>query len=420
MKISLAYGSGMLPVEFPDDCTTVIEPTNVAPLSDERATVLAALEAPIAARPLREWITPDAKICISFSDITRATPNERIIPWLLDYLDKIGVSRESITLINQTGTHRSNTRAELETMLTPEVVANHRVINHECENDEMLVQVGKLPDGTPIRLNRYVVEADVRIVTGFIEPHFFAGFSGGPKGIMPGTAALETVMYNHGAHHISSPEAAFGITEGNPLWENIRDIALMAGRSFVLNVTLDTQHRITGVFAGDLIEAHKHGCAFVRETAMQPVKELFDIVVTTNSGYPLDQNFYQAVKGMSAGARIVKPSGLLIIAAECREGIPVGSPFERLARTVSDTESLLAKIQCPGFRHPEQWQSHIQALIQRKCRVLVYSSLDAADLRALHLEPCNDIAVTVREALTPNARVAVLPYGPLTVPYLRD
>lgn len=418
MIVRLAYGSGFLPVEFPEAVTTVIEPGHAPPLADERAAMLAALANPIGTRPLREWLSPGAKVCVSFSDISRATPNERIIPWLLDFL--ADVPRENITLVNQTGTHRPNTREELERMLTPEVVANYRVINHECENPEMLRQVGVTRDGTPALLNRHVVEADVRIVTGFIEPHFFAGFSGGPKGIMPGTAGLETILTNHGAKNIGHPNAAFGITEGNPLWEELRDIALMAGPSFVINVTLDTARRITGVFAGDLLAAHREGCGFVRRTAMREVSGLFDIVVTTNSGYPLDLNLYQSVKGLRAGARILKPGGLLIIASECREGVPSGSPCDTLMRGAANASELLTRIESPGFRAPEQWQPHIQAMIQRDAEVLIHSSIPDDTLRAVHLTPCHDIASAVRERLDrlgPTARVAVLPHGPLTIPY---
>src|SRR5258708_24848571 len=214
MKVQLAYGEGHLPVELPGDRTTVIEPTHTPGLADERSEILRALNNPIKARPLREWIQPGNRICILFTDITRPTPNERLIPWLLEYLADI--PREQITLVNQLGTHRPNTPPELEQMLTPAIVRNYRVVNHEPENANALVQLGTTRDGTPALLNRHFVEADVRIVTGFIEPHFFAGFSGGPKGIMPGVAGLETVMSNHGYANLSNPKAVYGFTEGNP------------------------------------------------------------------------------------------------------------------------------------------------------------------------------------------------------------
>ena len=418
MKVNLAYGSGHLPIEVPDDRTTVIEPAHIDGLADEKAAVLDALQNPIGSQPLLERISPDTKICIAFTDITRATPNDRIIPWLLEHL---GGPNDNITLLNQLGTHRPNTREELETMLTPEVVANYRVLNHEPENPKALVQVGTTADGTPALLNRHIVEADLRIITGFIEPHFFAGFSGGVKGIMPGCAGLETVMSNHGAKNIGDPQATFGVTVGNPLWEELRDIALKTGPSFLLNITLNEQRDITNVFAGDIIEAHKTGCVFVKKSAMQPVEQPFDIVVTTNSGYPLDLNLYQGVKGMSAGARVLKEGGTLILAAECREGVPDGSPLDDLLRSTGSIEEILAMLSTPGFVRPEQWQAQIQALVQRRAEVLVRCELDDATLRACHLAPCADINAEVAKRLAKlgaDARVAVLPQGPLTIPYL--
>ncbi len=418
MKVNLAYGQGRLGVDLPDG-TTVIEPSHIVGLTDERGAVLEALENPIGARSLREWTKPNDHICISFTDLTRATPNHRLIPWLLEYL--ADVPREQITLLNQLGTHRPNTRAELETMLTPAVLQEYRVLNHEPENTAALVQFGVTKDGTPALINRHFAEADIRIATGFIEPHFFAGFSGGPKNIMPGVAGLQTVMSNHGAANIGHPQSVFGVTTGNPIWEEMREIALRVGPSFLLNVSLNEARQITGVFAGDLLKAHQVGIEFVRKSAMQKVAAPFDIVVTTNSGYPLDLNLYQGVKGMSAGARILKPGGLLILACECREGVPPNSPLDKLLRAAAGPEEILAMLATAGFVRAEQWQAQIQALIQRKARVLVYSSLPDEIVRGAHLTPCHDIsaAVTAEAArVGSGSRVAVLPQGPLTIPYL--
>jgi len=421
MKVNLAYGQGYLPVDLPEERTTVIEPSHKPALADERGALFAALDRPTGAPPLREWIKPGAKVCILFTDITRATPNEHLIPWLLEYLKD--VPREQILLLNQLGTHRPNTREELERMLTPDVVKNYRVFNHEPENPEALVQLGTTRDGTPALVNKLAVEADVRIVTGFIEPHFFAGFSGGIKGIVPGVAGLKTVMSNHGARNIGDPKSTFGVTDGNPLWEDLRDMALRVGPSFLLNVALNEERGITGVFAGDIITAHKVGCEFVRKSAMQKFDAPFDIVLTTNSGYPLDMNLYQGVKGMSAGARVVKQGGTLILAAECREGVPAGSPLDTLLRSANSIEEILALLNSPGFVRPEQWQAQIQAIVQRKANVLVHSSLPDDIIRAAHLTPCHDIGAKVNELIRSNgngARIAVLPQGPLTIPYLAD
>ena len=421
MKIKLAYGEGHLAVEFPEDRTTVIEPTAIAGLPDERAALMSALDQPIGVPSLRQLVHKDSRVTIVFTDITRATPNHRLIPWLLDYLSGL-VPRENITLLNGLGTHRPNTRAELEKLLTPAVVENYRVLNHEPENLAAHVQVGVTRAGTPALLNRHLVAADVRIITGFIEPHWFAGFSGGPKGIMPGVAHLNTVMSNHGARNIGDANAVFGVTEGNPIWEEMRDIAMRVGPSFLLNVALNDDREITGIFAGNLMTAHKVGIEFVRKVSMQPVSELFDVVVATNSGYPLDMNLYQGIKGMSAGVRILKPGGTLILAAECREGMPLGCPMDQLLRRVSCPEEVLSLVATRGFAHPEQWQAQLFALIQRRANILVYSSLSDEIIRAAHLKPCRDIAATVAETLGKiggQARVAVLPQGPLTIPYLK-
>ncbi len=419
MIVNLAYGEGKLAVELPNDRTTVIEPLDQPGVPDEKAAVLHALDHPIHAPALRASVKATDKTCIVFTDMTRATPNDRLIPWLLGYLAY--VPRENILLLNATGSHRANTTEELARMLGKDVLAQYQVLNHDCHDVENLCFKGRSPLGTPIHLNRHLLEADHRIITGFIEPHFFAGFSGGPKGIMPGVAGLETIMGNHGPENICSPHASFGVTKGNPLWEEIRYIASQAGPSFLLNVTLNAARRITGVFAGDLIQAHQHGTEFVRKTAMRPVKAPFDIVVTTNSGYPLDLNLYQGVKGLAAAARIVKAGGTIILAAECRDGVPAGSPHETLLNSVRCPEQILTKLEDRNFRHPEQWQAQIQALIQRRARVLVHSSLSDATIRRALMEPCHDISQTVADLLGsryPGGTVAVLPQGPLTVPYI--
>lgn len=420
MRVNVAYGRAGLPVELPDDQTTVIEPSHRDGVPDERAAVRQALEQPIAAPPLREWWLPGKSVCIVFTDITRATPNERLIPWILEYLHEQGVRDEDMCLLNSTGTHRGNTPEELDIMLTPAVARRYKVVNHDCHATHEMVQFGVTKGGKPAWINKHLVHADVRIITGFIEPHFFAGFSGGPKGIMPGVAGLETVMNNHGALMIGDPNAVFGILDENPIWCEMRDIALRIGPSFLLNVTLNEKRQITGVFTGDLLKAHRQGCEFVRDTAMQRVEGAFDVVVTSNSGYPLDMNLYQGVKGMAAAARVLRPGGLMILACECSEGVPAGSPFDKLLRESSGPDDILEKLAQPDFVRAEQWQAQIQSLISKRARVLLYSSLPAETVRTCHLTPCDDVSRAVREELArigPQGRVAVLPQGPLTIAY---
>lgn len=420
MKVALAYGQGHLEVDFPDH-VTVVQPRPQPGLPDERAALLEALDAPIGCEPLRAWLRPGCKVCIIFPDITRAMPNTRVLPWLLDYLHRHGVRDEQVVLLNSTGTHRPNTPEELDRMLGKAITSRYRVVNHECEDYANMVQFGVTSSGAPALINRLAAEADVRILTGFIEPHFFAGFSGGPKALMPGVAGLKTTLSNHGAANIGSPRATFGINEGNPIWDEMFDIAQRVGRSFLLNVSLNEEKHITGWFAGDLGAAHRRGREFVRASAMQRVDAPFDVIVTTNSGYPLDMNLYQGVKGMAAAATIAKPGATIILAAECREGLPAGSPSDKLLRSVRSPAELLARICSPGFSWPEQWQSQIQTLIQTRARVLLHSLMPDDLVRAALLEPCHDIGAEVRAQIArigPGARVAVLPWGPLTIPYI--
>jgi len=421
LPVRLAYGRSYLTVQLPAGRTEVMEPLFQPGLRDEKTSMEQALASPIGARPLVEWLKPGSRICIVFNDITRATPNERIIPWILEALARAGVKESQITLLNATGTHRGNTPAELETMLTKAVVDRYRVVNHDCHDNASLAAAGKMRSGRPALLNRNLVEADVRIITGFIEPHFFAGFSGGVKGIMPGVGGLDSIVANHGAKNIGDSRATFGVTEGNPLWEELRDIALSIGDSFLVNVSLNESRAITGIFAGDMIEAHRAGINFVRASAMRKVDKPFPIVITTNSGYPLDLNLYQGVKGMRAAAQIIEPGGLIILAAECSEGLPSKSPHEELLFSATTAEELLGRICSEGFSWPEQWAAHIQTLIQKRAEVLLYSSIPDQIVRRSHLAPCHDIAQAVNERLAtlgPDARVAALPQGPLTLPYL--
>jgi nickel-dependent lactate racemase len=234
-------------------------------------------------------------------------------------------------------------------------------------------------------------------------------------------AHRRTVLSNHGPRNLSHPNATFGVTRGNPLWEELLAAARMAGPVFLCNVTLNARRQITGVFAGDLEQAHRAGTEFVRRESMCPVPQLFEVVVTTNSGYPLDLNLYQGVKGMAAAARILRPGGCLILACECSDGVPANSAYERWLRGAQSPAQLLAQVQAGSTVQPDQWQVQIQAQIQQRADVLLYSSLPPETVRACLLTPCADIAAAVRERLRAagqGARVAVLPHGPLTIPYL--
>ncbi|HEX7127721.1 MAG TPA: nickel-dependent lactate racemase [Thermodesulfobacteriota bacterium] len=421
MKVSLAYGRSGLDVDLPDGRTTVIEPAEAPGLPDEKAAVLAALRQPIGAPPLREQVRPTDRVVIVISDITRPTPNERLVPWLLEEIGH--VPAEQITILNGTGSHRANTEAELAQMLGRDVVARYRVVNHDAFDPAAHVALGRTSYGGEIVLDRRYVEADARIVVGFIEPHFFAGFSGGPKGVMPALAAIDSIMHFHNAEMIGHPRATWGVLDGNPIQGVAREaVALAPGRPpFILNVTLNKTRAITGVFAGHVVEAHLVGARFCRETAMRPVPAPFDVVVTTNGGYPLDQNLYQAVKGMSAAAQIVRDGGAIVAVAECSDGLPAHGNFRKILHMRRSPGELLDMITSPGFLVYDQWEVQAQALVQKRARVYLKSRLPADEVTGAHLTPIDDVSAEVRalvERLGPEARVAALPQGPFTIPYV--
>ncbi len=332
MEIKLAYGRNGLKVNFPDDAE-VIRPCFPAALPDEARALREALHSPIAGRPLYEIARAGDQVVVVHTDITRATPNRRILPVLLDDLEKAGVRREDITLLNGLGTHRQQSEAELRLLLGDVIVERYRCLQHDCHDDRNLVSLGKTTFGHPVRINRIYQEADVKILTGFIEPHFFAGFSGGPKAVLPSLAGAESVFSNHGYAMIAHPHATWGVTDGNPIWEEMREVALKTEPDFLLNVTLNERQAITGIFSGEMLTAHRAGCALVKETAIVPIEEAYDVVVTSNSGYPLDQNLYQAVKGMSAAARIVRRGGAILMAAACEDGLPDHGLYADLIKT---------------------------------------------------------------------------------------
>lgn len=414
--IHLSYGRHGLDIHLPLP-VDVIAPQPVPGLLDESAAILYALRHPIAARPLSELVSPGQRVVITHSDITRATPNERIMPVLLNELECAGIEPKDIVLLNALGTHRQQTESELRSMLGDFVVDNYRCLQHNAFDDAQLVSLGKTRQGNPVRINRIYLEADIRILTGFIEPHFFAGFSGGPKGVLPALAGAESVLSNHSPSMIAHPNATWGITAGNPIWEEMREVALMTQPSFIINVTLNRQKAITGVFAGDMLAAHARGCDFLNSTCVVPINEPYDIVITTNSGYPLDQNLYQSVKGLSAAARIVRKGGAILLAAACEDGLPDHGQYAALLAEAGSPAQILKMLSKPGFSQPDQWQVQIQALIQQHADAYVYSEgLSDEQIQKALFIPCHDITQSINQMVGRyGQRICVLPDGPLTI-----
>lgn len=423
MKTKIAYGETGLEIELPDDRTTVITPAHRAPAADPVGAVRAAMREPISGPPLREIAARRGTVAISVCDGTRPQPRRVVIPTLLEELDGL-VDLDDVVILIATGTHRGNTDEELREMLGEEVVDRVRVVNHDSRDDASLSWVGELGAGVPVWLNSEWVDADIRITTGFVEPHFFAGFSGGPKMVAPGLAGLETVLTLHDATRIGDPNARWGVVEGNPIHDDVRAIAAATGVDFTLDAIIDDRKQLVQAFGGGLAETHRAACAVAKETAMQPVPSRFDVVVTSGSGYPLDQNLYQSVKGMSAAAEVVEPGGTIICAAECRDGFPDHGLYREELTAAPSPQALLDEIMAREQTVPDQWQIQIQARIQVAARVIMHTShLTDRELADAHLEQTDDISREVARALEaagPRARVCVLPEGPQTIPYVAE
>jgi lactate racemase len=419
MRVHLEYGTEGLELDIPSAHVDVITPRFVPGLPDEAEAFRRAVRHPIGGKPLRETVRSGERVAVVIADITRPLPSERLLPWV--FAELAHVPEEHITVVNGTGSHRIQTPAELERMVGADVARRYRVVNHNAHDASTQVEVGKSLDGRPVRFARAYAEADRRIVLGFIEPHFMAGFSGGYKGVFPAVADIDSIMYYHRAQVIGDARSTWGNLDANPTQEQIRHAGALLPVDFLVNVTINRRREITGFFCGDVLAAHARGCAFARETAMAACERTYPVVVTTNAGYPLDQNLYQTVKGMSAGAQIVEDGGYILTAARCNDGFPAHGNYRKLLFEHSTPRALLDTILSHGFSVYDQWEAQLHAIIALKARVGLYSALPAEEVRRAFLEPVDDPSARVAAELTRigrDAPVAVLPEGPMTIPYL--
>jgi nickel-dependent lactate racemase len=410
--VELAYGVEGRLVEVPDDAT-VIEPADLPGLADQTDAVRRALERPLAGPSLAHWAAGAGRVVVVFPDLTRPMPNRTVLPPLLGMLARSGVPDAAVTLLCATGTHRQATPGEMRELVGDEIVGRYAIVDHDSDGGDH-VAVGRV-DGTPILLQREYVEADLRIVTGFVEPHFFAGFSGGPKAVCPGIAATETILEAHHPRRIADAASTFVTRSGNPVHDFIRAAVALAPPHLSVDVAINRGRQVTAVFAGPLEVAHDAACAFVGSSAMQGVASPFDVVVSTNGGHPLDRNLYQAVKGMAAAERIVRQGGIIVMVAACGDGIPGDGGFAGVlsrARTAADLVDA-------GGPELDRWQAQVLGRVLQRAKVWLYSEglTDQMATDAL-LVPVRDLSTVVDDALTAlggSGTVAVLPLGPLTV-----
>jgi lactate racemase len=421
MRIELSFGRGMLPVDFPDGLElTVIRKPAMPVLPDPAGAVRAALARPVGARPLGEEARGKRTACILICDITRPVPNALLLQPIIRDLLAAGMPAAGITVLVATGLHRPNLGAELEELVgDPWVLQTARVENHYARNDKDHVDLGFTPNGTPVKLDRRFVEAEVKIATGLVEPHFMAGYSGGRKVIAPGVAHRDTITTFHSERFMSNPRAENCVLSGNPLHEEQLAVARMLGPVLSADVVIDEARRLSFISFGEVVQSHALAVAFVERYARVPVSRRFRTVVTSAAGYPLDKTYYQTVKGMVAPLDILEPGGNLIVASECSEGM--GSPEfveaqRRLLRL--GPEGFLREIASRRFAEIDEWQTQMQLKSMRAGRIQLYCTgpVDRALTGVAAIDSVERaVAESARELRDPH--VAVVPEGPYVVPF---
>ncbi len=415
MRVDLAFGKTGLSVELPEGYRyRVLEARSAVPLEDPRAAIEEALDAPIAAPPLRELARGKRCAGISVCDITRPAPNRQVLPPLLARLEQAGIPREGITVFIATGLHRPATAEEIRQIVGPEVAGAYRVLNHNARELSEHRHLGTTAAGTPVYIDERFVAADLHLTLGFIEPHLMLGYSGGRKLIVPGLAAQETIKVLHSPKFMRDPRAVEGSIEDNPLHAEMLAIAALARHDFIVDVALARDRRIAGVFAGHPVAAHRRGVEFVSRVMLETLPEAVDAVITTSAGHPLDLTLYQSIKGVTAAAHIVKPGGKILLAAACEEG-PGAPEFRRMLKRFPSDAGFLEAIEDAEVII-DQWQLEKLALVTRKAGVLWYVPGLPEEYHPTvwgQLYGSAEAAVDALFAsLTPGASVAVIPEGP--------
>lgn len=418
MKITLAYGHNGLDIEVPDrNLQKVLAPEEAPPIKDPGAFLLRALEHPIGSPSLSTAARDAKSACVVISDITRPVPNKVLLPAILQTLEANGIPSGNIVILVATGLHRGSSRQELETIVGSDILARYRVEDHHARVPSEHHFLGYTRRETPVYIDRRYWEADVKITTGFIEPHLMAGFSGGRKLIAPGCAGEVTIKALHSPLFLEDPRCREGGIEGNPLHEELLEIAALAGHDFIVNVSLNAGREITGLFAGDPVIAHEAGIAFVRKSVRAAIPAPADIVVTTSAGYPLDLTLYQAVKGMTAAMPVLRKGGLLVIAAECAEGLG-SAEFTTMATSFSTASQFVDTI----MSNPvviDQWQLEECAKAVRHAEVVLVSpSIHEKYGRKLFIRTAGSVEQAIEEGLRTlgaDAKIAVIPKGPYTL-----
>lgn len=415
-QVAFHYGHGKITHSFSEELVGVLESAinTYTPPATDKELIEQAMAAPIACSPLSALAKGKDKIVIIASDHTRPVPSKLIIPPTLQQLRQ-GNPDADITILIATGCHRGTTREELVQKFGEDIVQNEKIYIHDCDERDMLVNIGTLPSGSACEINRLAYEADLLVAEGFIEPHFFAGFSGGRKSVLPGIAGRSTVLGNHCSEFIAHPSARTGILDNNPLHIDMLWAAKTAKLAYIVNVVLNAEKEVIYAVAGDAEAAHKAGTDFLSGLCQARAIPA-DIVITTNGGYPLDQNVYQAVKGMTAAEATVKQGGVIIMLARCNDGIG-GDHFYRQLAQEPDIDKTMALFLSRGKEQtvPDQWQTQVFLRVLKKATVIFLSEMDDATIREMHMLPAKTIEEALQKAKAilnkENPKIVAIPDG---------
>ncbi|MFX1590273.1 MAG: nickel-dependent lactate racemase [Promethearchaeota archaeon] len=427
---NIKFDYGKTGLEFsldPNWNTTIIRPLKQDVIENPRNIIKKWILNPIGTPPLKEildqkkWLN---QICIVVSDATRPVPSRIILEALIAELNEYGIKDNQIIVLIATGLHRATYDNELERIIGKDILKRIKYINHHAKDNDSLIYLGDMQNEVPIYVNKYYYKSDLKILTGYVEPHFFFGFSGGRKSIVPGISGALTIQANHSVENIHSPYSRFGIYENNPMAKNSTQIARLSGVDFVINVCINEEHRITQVAAGDLEEVHKKLVDYQLKYIFKEIEEPYDIVICGNGGYPLDLNLYQAVKSMGIGELAVKEGGTIISVNECIDGIGVGhDKFKELLFSKMNPEDIYRKVLSKEITMIDIWEIQILTRIMMKAEVYLISTLNKDELGNIGLKYAESIESAIEMSLNrhgSNARILILPNGPQVIPILKE
>jgi nickel-dependent lactate racemase len=427
MQVELNYGRRTLPVELPDDLpVTVVRKPAMPVLPDPVVAVQKALREPVGTPSLEQLARDARSAAIAICDITRPVPNHLFLRPLIENLLEAGIPAGGIRVLVATGLHRPNLDAELDELIgDPWVMRTVRVENHYATRDEDHALLGTTATrGTVVRLDKRFVEADLKIATGLVEPHFMAGYSGGRKVIAPGLAHAETITTFHSARFMADPNAVNCQIEGNPLHEEQLEIVRMLGGALALNTVVDEARRLSFVNFGEIVASHAETVAFVRDFAEVPINRRFKTVVTSAAGYPLDRTYYQTVKGMVGPIDILEPGGCLIVASECSEGLGSADFVNAQRRMIQlGSDEFLRRILLKSHADIDEWQTQMQLKPMAVGTLQLYSTgLSPAEHALTGVTSIDSVRSAVLESIAASGdpAVAIIPEGPYVVPFWRS